>query len=253
MALDYLKIQGDVLVSHGADAAILLALITFRSYDAEGWVGTYADIEYDTGLTPRRIRTAAALLRDTGLLETASAGGGRTLRWWAKVQNVTTKRSERHLDTVYRETNTTNTAGAGIEEPVMHDAEVTPIDGGLFPSEAVDRRDPTADEWANECRKIWRERFTAAMGHEPHPDTASKAHGHIKRACSRSVTQDHFRDVWRAARDAGSEGRFNVQVDKPLPASRPAQQNPLSVMVAASFAAGAYDHLTPNQTREIGQ
>lgn len=249
MALDYLKIQGDVLLAHGTDGAVLLALVTFRSYGDEGWVGTYSDIESDVGMSPRRVRVAATALRDAGLLETAPAGGGRTLRWWAKGQNVTTKRSERHLDTVYRETNITNTADAGIEVPVM--ADVTPIDGGLFPSDAVERRDPTADEWADECRKVWHLRWCEVTGREPHPDTARIAHGHIKRLCSRSVTQDHFRDVWRAARDAGIEGRWNVQVDKPLPHSRSAQQNPLSVMVAESYANGDYDHLMPG--RELNQ
>ena len=237
MALDYLKIQGDVLVSHGPDAAVLLALISFRSHQDEGWVATYSDIEFDVGMSPRRIRAAAETLRQEGLLETTAAGLGRTLRWWPKRQNGRTQTSKRHLDTVYRETNITNTADAG-SEAVMSDADVTPIDGGLFPPQEVERREPSAAEWAQECRKVWLDRFRDAVGQDPHPDTSSKAFGHIKRACSRSVTQDHFRDVWRAARDAGSQGRWQVQVDAPLPQAH--TRGGMGTNIYASMLANGY-------------
>lgn len=215
MSVDYLKVQGHVLAEHGPDAAILLALLEFRAYGDEGWVGTYADITDDTALTVRRIKVAAEVLRDAGLVETTNAGVGRTLRWWPKRRSAPTQSTDVHLDTTYRETNKTNTADAGDGAATM--AEVTPIDGGLFPSDAVPHREPTAAEWANECRKAWLTGFVAAFGHDPHPDTTSRVFGHIKRACAKSVTQDHFRDVWRAARAAGAEGRWDIQVDRPKP------------------------------------
>lgn len=223
---DYIIVRREWTELVGPLAAILLERIRWRTERRQhGWAASYAELSSDTGLTVKQVRTALTVLIDGHFVTSRSAGDGTKRRAWSFALEG---RSfvDRANDSIYREDIEDNyTADASLsaqEEPMELEpvAEVKSIDGGLFPSEAVDRREPTADEWANECRTIWRTRFREATGHDPHPDTASKAFGHIKRACSRSVTQDHFRDVWRAARDAGAEGRWQVQVDAPIAQER---------------------------------
>lgn len=66
----------------GANAAIVYARITWRAERTGRWVATHQQIAEETGLAPRAVKTATALLRERGWIAAEQGGGyDRTSAW----------------------------------------------------------------------------------------------------------------------------------------------------------------------------